>query len=282
MKRVHKLIISAVALVICGLVVFIIGMSLLDWDFKRLDVTEYTAKVFVPTEEVSEIKLDVDSFPVRIVRGSETRLEYYEATTSEVSVRVNDGVLSVVEKYSRNFFKYGMFNFGRKDHQYVLTVTDETEISIGGINGDVKFDKVDFDKVKIDMTNLDADFSGCTIGELDIYSDNLDIDFEYCALTTVKINADNCDIQLADCRGGSVEIKTINTSVDVARVSLSSFKVVATNADVSLERASSQTIDLRGTNADISLENITVDNLTVAAQNLSADIEIAGKLREYT
>lgn len=282
MKRVHKLIISAVALVLCGVIAFVIGMSLLDWNFKKLDVTEYKAKDFKPTEQVSSVKLDIDSFPIQIVGGEETKLDYFEASNSTVSVTVNDGVLEIVEKRSYNPFKYGLLDFGRFDHPYVLTVAGDTELSFGGSNGDLTFVDVEFEKVKIDMTNLDADFRGCTIGELDIHADNLSLDMERCTLTEVKIDVDNCSVDVSNCNGGNVSIKTINTSVDFACGSFSSLTVVATNADISVERTSSKTIDLRATNGDISLERVTVDNLTVSAQNLSADIEIEGKRSDYT
>ena len=77
MKRVHKLIISAVALVLCGVIAIIIGMSMLDWNFKKLDVTKYKAAVFAPTETISSVKFDVESFTIQIVNGGQTKLDYY-------------------------------------------------------------------------------------------------------------------------------------------------------------------------------------------------------------
>lgn len=282
MKRVHKFIISAVALVICGLIVFIIGMSLLDWNFKKLDVTKYTAVDFVPTEDVSEIKLDIDSFPIKIVRGDETRLDYYNASNSKVSVSVNDGVLEIVEKRSYNPFKYGLFNFGRMDHPYILTVSNATELSFGGNNADISFIDVEFEKVNIDIKNLDADFLRCSIDKLDIRSDNSNLDIDRCTITEIKVDADNSDIEISDCNGSIAGIKTINSSISFYRGNFSELSVTTVNSDISFERTSSQIIDLRATNADISLERVTVDYLTVLSTNLSADIEIVGKRSEYT
>lgn len=282
MKRVHKLIIATVALVLCGMVVFIIGMSLLDWNFIKLDVAKYKAAVFAPSKQVSTFEIDVESFPIKIVRGDEIKLDYYKATNSTVSVSEEDGVLKIREKRSYNLFKYGLFSLSRSDHPYVLTVADGTTLDLVGNNGDITFIDVEFEKVKINIDNLDVTIRGCTIGELDILSDNISLEIESSTIAGVNIDADNSDIELSDCDGGSVEIKTGNTSIDFSRGSFSTLTVVADNADISFDRTTSQIIDLRATNADISLERVTVDNLIVSSQNLSADIEIAGKRAEYT
>ncbi len=282
MKRIHKLIIIAVALTLGGITAFLIGMSMLGWNFKKLDVSEYTAKVFQTSEAVETVKLDVASFPVRIKNGEEMKLDYYEATNSEVNVVFEDGVLSVTEKHDFNPFVTGLFNFGRADHPYVLTVPRGVELNLSGGNGDINFADSEFGNVTIDISNLDATFDNCVIDVLSLHSNNLDLEMHDSKFASVTAESANCDAKITNCDGQSLYLDATNLNAELVRLGFASVTVTSTNADMNIRTATAETIDLKAVNADISLVKAKVDKLTVDATNLDADVEIVGNRAEYT
>ncbi len=282
MKRVGKLIIIAAALALGGITAFIIGMSMLGWNFKKLDVTEYTAKVYQTSDAVETVKLDVASFPVSIRNGEEMKLDYYEATNSEVSVVLEDGVLHVTEESDFNPFVTGLFNLGRADHPYVLTVPHGVELNLSGGNGNIKFADSELGNVTIDISNLDATFDNCTIGDLSLHANNLDLEMRGSKFTGVTVNSANCDAEISNCGGESIYIDSTNLNVEFADIGFKAVTVTSTNADIDINTATAEKIDLEAVNADISLVKAKVDKLTVDSINLDAVVEIVGNRAEYT
>ena len=91
MNKMKKGLLVGLTVFIIGAVMFTAGMSVLDWDFYKLDTAEYTAKSYTPEAVVSSFELDVESFPVIVKRGDAVSLDYYEASDSVVSVETVKG-----------------------------------------------------------------------------------------------------------------------------------------------------------------------------------------------
>ncbi|MDE6201357.1 MAG: DUF4097 domain-containing protein [Clostridiales bacterium] len=244
MKRTSKILAVGATVLIIGVVVWIIGMSIIGWNFSRLDTTEYTAQSYACENDVTSISVSLSSFPLTVKRGEHVSLDYYEADNSEVFVEEKDGVLSVVENYKYNPFSSGLFNVGRVSHKFTLTVVSGVKLEIKGNNNDISIADTDFDEFTMNSTNADVRFTRVQFGKLNISSTNCDVTLNGCKATDMAVKATNLDITAKNCEFDSVVID--------------------------------------GTNVDCDLERIKLDSLSVAAVNLDADIEIVGNKSEYT
>lgn len=244
MKRISKIIAVGAVILIIGVVVWVVGMSLIDWDFIRLDSTEYTAQSYACETEVKSISVSLSSFSLTVKKGDSVSLDYYETDNSEVFVEEKDGVLSVVENYTYNPFKSGLFNVGRNSHKFTLTVVSGVKLEIKGSNSDVSIADTAFDEFSIDSSNADISLSRVQCGKLSIDVTNCDIDMDGCKASDMIVDATNLDMTAKSCEFKSVVID--------------------------------------GTNADCELERVILDKLSIDATNLDADIEIIGNESEYT
>ena len=200
-----------------GVLLFVAGMSALDWDFYKLDTTTYTAKNFTPAPEqtVTRVELDVDSFPVTVTVGDALALSYFEAGDSNVSVTCEDGVLKVKEDYTYRFMKNSWFNFGRLKRKYELTLPQGVEIVLVGSSGDVTL-------------------NGLQLGDLAVNSANLDLILRDCTFQSLTVESANADIELYNCTGGKVSAEGVNLDFEAQGCAFASLYVKGTNADVEL------------------------------------------------
>lgn len=265
MKKVKKSILIATLSIVAGVLLFVIGMSVVGWDFQKFDATEYTAKRYEAQsgERITEISLDVSSFPIVVKAGDAVSLDYYEADNSEVSVSAEGGTLKVVEKYKFDPFRTGLFNFSRHNHKFVLTVPDNSDIVLKGANCDIEATGITLGEFNLNVTNLDMVFTDCAFGAISVNSTNIDMTFVRCSAPALNINSTNADIELDNCNVPAVAVN-------------------ATNADVDIKNTTAQNIKLTATNGDYSLRSVAVDRLSLDAVNLDADITIVGKRAEYT
>lgn len=275
----------AINLVVIGVLVFVIAMSVLGWDFTKLDSTEYTAKNYAVGDnvEVKRVELDVDTFPIDIVRGDAVTLDYYEASNSEVTVACENGVLKVREKYNWSPFETGMFNIGRSSRKYKLTLTDGIDVvNVKGVNGDLRLDGMTFAELNFNSTNGDLRLVDCTVETLTVDCTNATVSLKNSELGTVTVDGLNADAEMIGCTGGSVSIDSTNLDVAVMGSSFGDVAIDGTNSDVVVTDAVIDNLTIDGTNGGYILKNITVNALTLRATNLDARIEIAGRTTDYT
>ncbi|MDE5593936.1 MAG: DUF4097 domain-containing protein [Clostridiales bacterium] len=244
MKRMNKFLAVGAAVLIIGVVVWVIGMSIIGWDFFRLDNTEYTARSYACEDEVKSISVSLSSFPLAVKRGERVSLDYYEADNSEVFVEEKDGVLSVVEKYQYRPFSSGLFNIGRGLHKFTLTVVSGAKLEIKGTNSDVSIEDIALDEFSMNSTNANIRFTRVQFGKL-------------------NVKATNCDITLSGCKASDITVKS-------------------TNLDITAKNCEFDSVEVDGTNVDCDLEMVKLDTLSLDAVNLDADVEIVGNASEYT
>lgn len=281
-KAYKKLLIAAISLCVAGVLVFVIGMSVIGWDFYKLDTAEYTANSYVPEVEVSSFELDVESFPVIVRRGDAVSLDYYEASDSKVTVETVDGVLKVRERQSHNPFK-SMFNIGRLKHKYVLTVVDGSAMTIsGGGSVNVSFEGLHVSSLVIDTPNADVDFNSCGIETLLIKATNLNADIRGCEIAEIEMpNICNCSLNMYDCSGLSITADSTNLDIEVKNFNYDIIALSGVNIDFTAYAVNSKSITVAGTNTDVDLFGTTVDSLALRGVNLDAEIVVVGRAAEY-
>lgn len=244
MKRISKILAVSATVLVIGIVVWVIGMSIIGWDFSKLDTTEYTARSYACEDEVKSISVSLSSFPLTVKRGERVSLDYYEADNSEVSVTEKNGVLSVVENYKYKPFSSGLFEVGRTSHKFTLTVVSGVKLEIKGNNSDISITDIELEQFSMNSTNAAMRFTRVQFGKL-------------------NIRATNCDITLNGCKASAMTVKS-------------------TNLDITAKNCEFTSVALDGTNVDCELEMIKLDILSLGAVNLDADIKIVGNANEYT
>lgn len=274
----------AAALAVLGVIVFVIGMTVLGWDFKRLDVATYTAKSYVAQgASVERVDISLRTFPIEIKKGDEFLLDYFEASDSTVDVIEHDGEIKIVENYTYNPFASGLFSVGRGEHKFVMTVPQDIVLYVRGTNCKLYSEDLALRELAVNTTNADIRLSRVDIAaEFVLGATNVNAELFYVTAEVFEFTATNFNLEMTDCASGKMHIVGTNADMDIARSAFDEFAVDMTNLDLSSENDSLAACVLEATNADISLERLSTEHLTVTGVNLEADIEILGIPDEYS
>lgn len=279
-KAYKRLLTVAISLCAAGILAFVIGMSVLGWDFYRLDTAEYSAKSYVPDAAVTSFELNVESFPVTVKRGDSVSLDYFEASDSEVSVATENGVLKVRERRKRKMFN--MFNLGRSKHKYVLTVADGSEINISGTSISVFFDGLETPALTITSVNVDIDFKACNIGTLEIKATNLDADLYDCEIDEIRaLDGVNGEVNVNSCSGRALSLEFTNLDAHITSAKFDTMTFDGTNTDVTADTVTAISVTVDGTNTDAELVRITADDIDLSGVNLDAELYVMGRAADY-
>lgn len=267
MKNLKGWIIAGSVLLIVGVVVWLLGMTIIDWDFYALDNTTYTQKSYEqqPDENITAIEIDFGS-GITVCRGDSVKFDYYERDKYPVDIELDGTTLKIKENRPNKIFHFGMFDLKGLRNKNVLTVPNGIELTVDSVNANIKLDGVTLKSLTVDGTNFDLWMKDCVVeGGLSVDSTNFDLEM---SATTVK---------------GNLGIKSTNFDGEIdGCVVEGAFTLHSTNCDMSVNRFIAKSAEIRSTNADIELDRLTVDDLTMHATNLDAEIEIVGDKADYT
>lgn len=282
-KSVRIFCIVAAVCAAAGIIVWLIGMSAIGWDFTRLDGTKYTASSYAATQEIKKIDVKLDTFPIKVMRGESVSLEYYEATGSTVTVTDDDGVLEIKEDYKYDPFKVGFFNFSKSEHAYVLTVTDGVEFDFTGSSSAVTFENMQFTSLAIKSTNSALMFVNTTVEALDIVATNAAVNMNDCTVGDITVKSTNLNIVINRTAGNKLIATATNLHADIDNCEFASASLTATNIDIDANSLTVADLSVSGINVNCDIHTLKgMYALYIKGTNISADIVISGIQAEYS
>lgn len=230
MKR--KVIYASIAACFIGIMLWLVGMTTLGWDFWELDVTEYEHKTYT-TEENIEI-LDIENTVTKIIikRGESFSMDYHEDIKNPYTIKENGGTLKISLKNKTHLPFQPMFK-GLKAAKYTMTIT---------IPNTVK---------KLEISTL----SSVTLENID--------------LEDIDIKTVNGNVSLNSVSASSAKIDVGNGSITAEKTDISD-RITAdtTNGEILFTDFSCKTIDLTTTNGRIISKNVTAfKNMTLHSVN---------------
>lgn len=230
MKR--KVIYASIAACFIGIMLWLVGMTTLGWDFWELDVTEYEHKTYT-TEENIEI-LDIENTVTKIIikRGESLYIDYHEDVKNPYTVTSNGGTVKISLKNKTHLPFQPMFK-GLKAAKYTMTIT---------IPNTVK---------KLEISTL----SSVTLENID--------------LEDIDIKTVNGNVSLNSVSASSAKIDVGNGSITAEKTDISdSITADTTNGEILFTDFSCKTIDLTTTNGRIISKNVTAfKNMTLHSVN---------------
>ena len=286
-KFARNLVIAGAVLLAIGIAVFVIGMSAIDWDFARLDATEYTERVYEQPdgEEIKSVKIAVNSFGVVVKNGDRISLEYFETDESNTSVNIENGVLKINEKSKPgSWFTHGMFNFGfgRLDKKFVLTVPSGLPIDVKSTSAELDLHGVVTDSINADCTNLALKLSDCEFTNLRLHSTNLTLTAEDCKLGDIDLDSTNLTAKMTAVESGTVKMHSTNVTFKANGSNFVGATVTGTNINMNFDTVTCDDIYAKGTNNHCRFDGLTVNKVDIDGTNVTAVVKINGVQSEYT
>ena len=268
---------SSLALLLSGLMIFVIAMSVNGWDFNKLSTTEYQTNTHEISQDFSEILIDTNTADVVFLKATDgkTKVVCYEEESLCHAVQVENGKLTIRKTDTKKWHQYIGFHFESPKISVYLPQTAYASLSIETDTGDVALDGFTFEKLAVEtdtgdirLKNLSANAVNLSVetGDIELYnltcsslrveSDTGDVELtKVVANESFVIETDTGDVSFARCDAKNIFIETDTGDVEGTLLSGKSFTAISRTGDVEVPpSATDGRCEIRSDTGDIEIE----------------------------
>ena len=234
-------IITAFALIAFGMLVLIIALSSVGWDFSKLGTGNYETNSYEITEDFENILIETNTADVAIVPSYDGKCSVvcYEQSKVRHSVLVRDGALTVSVEDTRKWYEYIGFNFTKPTITLYIPAGDYATLSIESDTGDVEIPKeLSFKSIYVNEST----------GDVKNYAS---------ASEKIKIDTSTGDIRVEGISAGSLELSVSTGKVTASDIICDKdFKVDVNTGRANLTNVTCKNLISDGDTGDIFLKNV--------------------------
>lgn len=269
-----RFLISGAIILLLGVVVFVIGMTSLGWNFMKLDSEPWESKTFeleeIPDSGINGINISIRNAEIVFQPGATFKVEYDECDRVRYDIAFEEGALTMTEnRRAADFF--AMFQFHAQ--KIVVSLPGETaadmmkieKINIGSTNGAITI-VGNYAEVRVKTTN----------GALDLRDLRVDrkIDAE---TTNGALNLENIDMS-----EGALDIETTNGKVKAQNILADTIEFETTNGAVNVENVKAKKLSLDTTNGAIIASGVDVSTKgEFGTSNGAITLTLTGRQSDY-
>ncbi|MDD4315943.1 MAG: DUF4097 family beta strand repeat-containing protein [Clostridia bacterium] len=252
MKTAIKVVVS---LLILGVILAVIGLIVIDFDFANISSYFKTDKDYTVTQTSSEyaatgIVIESDNRIVKLIPSTDAKysIKYYQSEYDKVTYTEADGVIRIKAKMEKRKW---WLNLGRTSNE-VRTILIGVPTSFEGT---------------IDVETSNGDVTADNLGELQ----RLSLESSNGDITAKSMNVD-----------GAVTLNSSNGDISISVLS-SSAKVYArtTNGEITIDALSAAETTMHSSNGDIEISGINCSNIEATSSNGEVEITLFGEQSDY-
>ena len=226
MSKKSILIIVALISILIGGGLFVIGMSLNNWNFANLDNSKYVNNTYELEEDFINFDIDTDTADIELIESTENKIEIFDKQEALYTVKVEENTLKVTLNNTINHINF--FNFKTPKISIYLSNVNYELLDIKEDTGDIRIPTdFSFKNVNIDLNTGDT-YLNCKVTD----SISIKTDTGYTSLNGIETNSINISSSTGDITLKEISVKNIKIIIDTGRVKLTS--VLSENIDVKL------------------------------------------------
>lgn len=232
--------VTAIALVVIGIIVFAVIMSGYNWDFSELSTVEYEKNTFEIDEEFDSISINTDTSDIIFVISDDVcKVECYEQKKVKHSAKVIEGRLNIDVTDNREWYEYIGINFGSPKITVYLPHNEYISLVIKESTGKIEIPK------------------DCKFEEVDISLSTGDVNFLASAKDLVKIKTSTGNIYAENISAGALELSASTGKITVLNATCEGdIKINVSTGKISLSDAVCKSLISNGSTGDILLKNV--------------------------
>ena len=267
-----------------GIIVFAVGMTMLNWDFKNFDDTEYIYKKseFSP-EGVEKLNIDIEDKNLTLKRGGESILiEYYDSEFETFSAAKEGGEVSLNQRIikKRNFWNSPV----NCSYLYKITVTLPEDLLLDfGLNAKDagvsvtggKYNSVDFIN-----SDCDIDFYGFEAQNINLKGKDLRGEVELCKVQGIFIDLSDSYLSFESTTSDSVAAKFSDSNFNAENMTAKSLELNISDGNADIENSSFSSVTLKATDGNVNFE-IDSPLLALEFSDCNVNGEIIGDKEDY-
>ena len=258
MKKITKFwLIIATLFIFLGSILFVVSLSLIDWDFSKLETVEYETNTYTFNESYENIAIDTLSTDIVFKKSSnsETKVDCLEMTKLKNSVSVVNNALTIKHEDSKNHLNFIGINTKSPRITIYLPSNNSYTFKIESTTGDITFnDSFTFDELNIELTTGDIFINNITCNNMNIYITTGDVVINNITCNDLTINGTASDIKINNSTlKGKLNIKTTTGDVELLNFDASEIYIKASTGDVEAVLLSEKVFDVKTTTGDINI-----------------------------
>ena len=268
--------IIAGVLVVVGAVIFVVVMSLNDWDFKKLGTVKYETNTYVIEEDFSKIIITTTTADIEFLPSSDGKCKVvcYEEEKIKHEVKAEGGKLVIDVKDSRKWYDYINFSFDSPKITVYLPVDIFCSLNISSSTGNITIPNAfTFDNISIAASTADVGCYASATGEIriEVSTGNIDVtgvraDSLHLVASTGKIK-----VKMVAC-SGDISTKTSTGETTIMATDCKNFYSNGDTGDIKMVGViASGIFNIERSTGDIEFENCDANE--IYAKTSTGDIE---------
>ena len=259
--------IVASSLLVFGALVFVITMSALKWDFKKLSTVKYETKEYEMTEDFKNILINTDTSRIVFLPSEDEKIKVvtYEQKKLHHEVSVFDNTLKIELNDTRKWYEHiTLFSFGSPQITVYLPKKAYGALNIASHTGDIEIPK---------------DF---TFKSIDIGASTADINCLASATDLIKIHVSTGDIDVSGVFSKSIDLSASTGAIKLSgSIFTGDVKIKASTGNVSIRDVMCNAIFASGSTSNIKLTNAIVAekiDITTSTGDIALDLSDGGEI----
>ena len=238
MKKSTKVcLIIATCLVLVGSVVFCSAMSMLNWDFSKMNNFETnTTKI---NEKIVNISIESSGADILIVptKIDDSKVVCYEKSRQKHSVTVSDGNLEIKANDTRKWYEYIGINFGSPKITIYLPKGEYDSLSVKSVTGDVEIPReYDFKSIDISQSTGDiTNYASANKAKLETTTGNIYVNKTIFDTLDVTVTTGTVSLTDVTCNG-DIDVNVTTGKTSISNVECKNFKSEGTTGDVDFKK----------------------------------------------
>lgn len=226
--------IAAAFLMAGGIVVFAAAMASLGWDFAKLSTSEYETITYEITDSFSSIYVNTDTADIIFAPSEDGKCKVvcHENVKLKHAVSVKDGVLSVEETNSREWYDYIGINFESTDITVYLPETELENITLKTSTGRIGIENISAGKIDISVTTGKVEMAEINCEELTTTGNTGSVFLKGVLAENMYINRSTGDVELDGCDSDELSIETNTGDVKGSLLSGKDFECETSTGDI--------------------------------------------------
>ncbi len=253
-----KWLITAGVLVALGVIIFVSAMTVLGWDFTRINTARYVSNTHVIDEVFENILIDTDTAYISFVCSDDgvCRVECYENENVKHSVGVSEETLNINVTDERKWYEYISISFESPKITVYLPENEYASLVINDDTGGIEIPQ-DFK-----FESLEVNTSTGSIKNYASVAKDAKIKTNTGSIYTEGISASTLELSVST---GHITAKNITCAGDI--------KVEVSTGKTRLENVTCASLCSNGSTGDLLLKNV-IANGTFNVERSTGDIEL--------
>ncbi len=286
-KKTKISIIVATSFVLAGMILFTSVMTILGWDFKKLETAEFETSTYEIGEKFSSISIDSDTTDVVLVPSDnqECKVVCYTEKNIEHTVKVANDTLNInVDDQRKWYEQISVITLSSSKITVYIPSGEYQSLTVNNSTGDVKIpDNFSFKNVNIDVSTGDINCKASVLENVKIDTSTGDVELYNAAAKSIDISTSTGDVILGNvANGGSVSIECDTGDATLNDCGASQISITTDTGDITLNRVvSTNAMTVKSDTGDVNFNScdaaeffVTTDTGDVSGTLLSDKIFI--------